>query len=252
MRAQLDSPTVHLPVRSTAISLAALAAVFVLCAVAQRGAPRGTGIRILTTVALVAVMIQGLLGGLRVRLNDWFGTDLAAVHGTFATLVLSLFVAIAVLTARRPREPLPAAAGRKLAWQTAALVVFALVQVGWGAVVRHMPGSLSARMHLLFAFVVVGFATLAIKQALADPATKRRLDWPARILMALITIQVLLGVEAWMGKFLSRPCGHRRGKPSCERPTPTSGPGSWPWPSRSRWLSGGTRRSALDRPATYS
>jgi len=203
MMAQIDSPTVHLPVRSTAISLAALAAVCVLCAAASPRAATGTGIRILTAVALVAVMIQGLLGGLRVRLNDWLGTDLAAIHGTFATFVLSLLVAVAVLTARGPREPLPAAARGKLAWQTAALALFALIQVGWGAVIRHMPGTLSARMHLLFAFVVVGFATLAIKQALADPVTRRRFNWPARILMALITTQVLIGIEAWMGKFLA-------------------------------------------------
>src|SRR3954467_3522330 len=63
MMAQIDSPTVHLPVRSTAITLAALGAAFFLCAMALRGAPRGTGIRILTALALVAVMVQGLLGG---------------------------------------------------------------------------------------------------------------------------------------------------------------------------------------------
>jgi hypothetical protein len=55
----------------------------------------------------------------------------------------------------------------------------------------------------LFAFVVVGFATLAIKQALSDPSARDRLRLPARVLMALITVQVILGVEAWVGKFLT-------------------------------------------------
>ena len=203
MMAQIDAPVVHLPVRSTIATLVPLAAVVVLCGAALRNGPAGTGVRILTVGALVAVMIQGLLGGLRVRLNDLLGTDLATVHGTFATLVLSLLITIPVLTARRPREPLPADARRKLGWQTAALVVFSLVQVGWGALIRHMPDKLSTRMHLLFAFVVVGFATLAIKQALADPVTRRRFNWPARILMALITLQIVFGVEAWMGKFMT-------------------------------------------------
>ena len=148
-------------------------------------------------------LVQGLLGGLRVRLNDLLGPDLALVHGTFATLVLSLLIAIPVLTARPPSEPLPVATRRKLMWQTAALALFAFIQVVWGALVRHMPSPLSARMHLLFAFVVVGFATLTIKQALADPVSKRRFSWPARILMALVTVQILFGVEAWMGKFLN-------------------------------------------------
>src|SRR6185369_14829561 len=70
MMAQIDAPKVHLPVRSTIATLVPLAAVAGLCLAAFRNAPRGTGVRVLTTAALVAVMIQGLLGGLRVRLND--------------------------------------------------------------------------------------------------------------------------------------------------------------------------------------
>jgi heme A synthase len=180
-----------------------LAALAIVCAAALVRPTPATGVRVLIAAALVAVMIQGLLGGLRVRLNELVGTDLAAVHGVFATLVLSLLMAIPVLTARGPTEPLPIEARQKLAWQTASLVFFTLVQIVFGALVRHMPDRMSARLHLFFAFVVVGFATLAIKQALADPATKRRLNWPARFLMALITLQILFGVEAWMGKFMT-------------------------------------------------
>lgn len=203
MMAQLNAPVVHLPVRSTLATLGPLAVALILGLLAVGRRRPGSGIRVLTLLALVAVMLQGLLGGLRVRLNDLIGTDLATIHGTFATLVLSFLIAIPVLTARPPRETAAAGARRKLAWQTTALVVFALVQIGWGALVRHMPDKLAARMHLLFAFVVVGFATLVIKQALADPVTKRRLKWPARILMALITLQIVFGVEAWMGKFMT-------------------------------------------------
>jgi heme A synthase len=203
MMAQIDAPVVQLPLRSTISTLVPLTAVIGLSITASRTAPAGTGVRVLTVVALIAVMIQGLLGGLRVRLNDLLGTDLATIHGTFATLVLALLVSVAVLTGVRPREPLPDAPRRKLGWQTAALVAFTLLQIVFGALIRHMPDKLSTRLHLLFAFVVVGFATLTIKQAVADPATKRRFNWPARILMALITLQLLFGVEAWMGKFMT-------------------------------------------------
>jgi heme A synthase len=203
MMAQVNSPTVRLPVPSTVATLMPLAAVLVVCALAARRAVPGTGVRVLTVVALVAVMLQGLLGGLRVRLNELVGTDLAMIHGTFATLVLALLVAIPVLTARWTGEPIPDAARRKLAWQTICLVAFTLIQIGWGAVVRHMPDRLSSRMHLLFAFVVVGFATLVIKQAMSDPVSKRRFRWPAGIMMALITLQVLFGIEAWVGKFMT-------------------------------------------------
>jgi heme a synthase len=203
LMAQIDAPVVQLPVPSTIATLVPLVAAIGVCIAATRRPSRGTDVRIVAFAALVAVMFQGLLGGLRVRLNDLIGTDLATIHGTFATLVLSLLITIPILTGRGPREPLPTAARRKLGWQTAALAVFALIQIVWGALVRHTPSPLSARMHLLFAFVVVGFATLTIKQTLGDPATRRRFQWPARILMALITLQIVFGVEAWMGKFLN-------------------------------------------------
>jgi heme a synthase len=202
MMAQIDAAQVRLPIPSIIATMVPLVAVLGVCVFAAQRPTHGTGVRVLAVVALVAVMIQGLLGGLRVRLNELIGTNLAAVHGVFATLVLSVLVAIAVLTARGPRDSLPAEAQRKLGWQSGALVICALIQIAFGAMVRHTPDKLSSRLHLLFAFVVVGFATLVIKQALADSATKQRFRWPARILMALITLQIVFGVEAWMGKFM--------------------------------------------------
>ena len=202
MRSQIDVVAVHLPIQSTIATLIPLVSTLAICVLAMIVPTTGSGIRVLTVFALLAVMVQGLLGGLRVRLNELIGTDLAAVHGVFATLVLSLLVAIPVLSSRGPTESLPSTAQRKLGWQTAALVLFALIQIAFGAMVRHSPDKLSSRLHLLFAFVVVVFATLVIKQALADPATKVRFRWPACILMALITMQIVLGVEAWMGRFM--------------------------------------------------
>ena len=51
----------------------------------------------LGVVALVAVIVQGLLGGLRVRYNS---TLLAAVHGVSAQMFFGLMVALCVLTGR--------------------------------------------------------------------------------------------------------------------------------------------------------
>jgi len=139
-----------------------------------------------------------------VRYDQIAGRQLSAVHGVVGQIVFALLMAVAVLTARRRIEPAVAPeVARKLRWQSTALVAFTLVQIVWGSWIRHFPGPLSNRLHLLFAFVVVGFATLAIKQALSDPAARDRLKLPARFLMALISVQVLLGIEAWVGKFLS-------------------------------------------------
>jgi heme A synthase len=188
---------------ATLATLVPLLVILAVCIVALRRATPGTGVRLLVMAALVAVMIQGLLGGLRVRLNELVGADLALIHGVFATVVLSMLVAIAVLTARGPTEALPFEIRRKLGVLAWSLVAFTLVQIVFGAMVRHTPNALGARLHLLIAFLVVGLVILVIKQANADPASRRRLKWPARILMALIAIQVVFGVEAWMGKFMT-------------------------------------------------
>ncbi len=203
MIAQKDEPVVQIPIPSSAATLGFLSLTLLACLAASWKATAGTGVRILTAVTLVAVMLQGLLGGLRVRLDQLVGVELSLTHGTFATLVFALLLMIPVLMARPPVEVIPEASRRKLGALTLALVAFTLLQIGWGAWVRHAPDRMSSRLHLLFAFVVVGFATLVIKQAFADPATKRRLRWPAHILSGLITIQLLFGVEAWMGKFMT-------------------------------------------------
>ena len=149
-------------------------------------------------------MIQGLLGGVRVRYNDLFGREMSAVHGSFAQIVFALLIAVAVLTAPvKPGPAIPADVAGKLRWQTLCLMLFTYAQIVWGAWIRHFPGPLSSRLHLLFAFVVVAFATLTIKQALSDPVARQRFKWPARFLMGLITLQILLGIEAWIGKFMT-------------------------------------------------
>jgi heme A synthase len=190
------------------VNLAAMAFTVGLVAAAAYRAAAGGGtaglLRVLVVLGMLAAMTQGLVGGVRVRYDQIAGRELSAVHGVVGQVVFALLIAVAVLTARsKPGPAIPADVVRKLRWQTAALVGFTLLQIVWGAWIRHFPGPLSNRLHLLFAFVVVGFATLAIKQALSDPAARARLRVPAAFLMGLITVQVLLGIEAWVGKFLT-------------------------------------------------
>jgi heme A synthase len=184
--------------------IGSLVFVFVAAARAWRSHSTAGLLRALAVCGMVAAMFQGLFGGVRVRFNDLFGRELAMLHGSFGQIVFALLIAVAVLSAKE--KPGPIIAGdtdRKLRWQTMSLLVFTYLQILWGAWIRHFPGPLSSRLHLLFAFVVVAFATLVIKQALSDPAARERLKMPARFLMGLITLQVLLGIEAWLGKFLT-------------------------------------------------
>src|SRR5438067_9913424 len=66
--------------------------VIVLAVVLAWSEPR-PWVRRLGWLALLGVILQGVLGGMRVKLNEWVGTDLALVHGCFAQIVFSLLTA---------------------------------------------------------------------------------------------------------------------------------------------------------------
>jgi cytochrome c oxidase assembly protein subunit 15 len=152
----------------------------------------GGRLRLLGIGLLVAVMAQGILGGLRVYLNALFGSDLAAVHGVFSQIVLALAVTVVVLTRpRRISRPNP----DLLRWGViAATVVFG--QIVAGAVLRHSDSPLGPRLHLLGAFLVV-FATAAVSRRSRGTVFRGI----AVLAASLAGVQVLLGVEAWMIRF---------------------------------------------------
>src|SRR5262245_13121994 len=61
----------------------------------------GGWLRALALFSLVAVMVQGLLGGFRVLLHARFGANLAAIHGAFGQIAFGMLVAVAVLCSPR-------------------------------------------------------------------------------------------------------------------------------------------------------
>jgi hypothetical protein len=109
-----------------------------------------------------------------------------------------MLVGVAVLTGPRRAD---VAVGARLRDLTLLLAGLAFLQLVWGAALRHVPSPLVQRGHLLTAFAVVGVAAWLVRAALADPAARPRLATAAWLLVALLAVQVMLGVEAWMGKF---------------------------------------------------
>src|SRR6185295_3893278 len=96
--------------------------------------PRGGRLRALGIVAVVAVIAQGVVGGLRVVLL----TDgLAMVHGPLAQGFFALIVAIALITSERMARPAPALDGatRGLTLAAATLVY---LQIVFGALLTHV------------------------------------------------------------------------------------------------------------------
>lgn len=156
----------------------------------------------LGVLALVAVSAQGVLGGLRVRLDAWKGPELAAFHGFFAQVVFSLLVAVAVLCAPRTAIAGLADENRHRLYRRA-LLLFGLVvlQVLFGVLLRHFDWKSAQRLHFATAFAATAAAVWLLATASANPAAWRRLGGALGLLALLLAAQLLLGIEAWLGKY---------------------------------------------------
>jgi cytochrome c oxidase assembly protein subunit 15 len=163
---------------------------------------RRTWLKWLGVAALAGVIVQGLLGGFRVVLHALFGTNLAVVHGCFAQIVFSLLVSLAVITsAKFTGGSLPAEEAPRLRRWSLFLSVTVFLQLIWGALVRHTNGALIQRFHFTTAFMVVAIAVWLAHTILASPPARRLLGRALLVLGVLLTLQIILGIESWLGKF---------------------------------------------------
>lgn len=162
--------------------------------------------RWLVSAALVAICLQGLLGGLRVLHNS---PELAAVHGVCSQTVIALMAAAWVHQserwhASRAFEHADAARLRRLAWITAGVV---FVQIALGAWYRHalrtgLEGNLVLRLsiHAVGALAVLGHAFPLAKRlrAAAADAPEGPFAALAKALVVIVVAQTVLGLVAWM------------------------------------------------------
>jgi cytochrome c oxidase assembly protein subunit 15 len=159
-------------------------------------------------VALGLVIVQGVLGGMRVVLDE---RTLAMFHGCTGPLFFGLTVAIAIFTSRRwnssEDSPGPAAGGQVclLAVVTCILVY---LQIVVGAVLRHMPvGSdpltfaMAVRFHLLMAAVLSLHVVVLAWTIWRRARGVRPLAGLAATLTGVLTLQLALGGGTWMMRF---------------------------------------------------
>jgi cytochrome c oxidase assembly protein subunit 15 len=156
-------------------------------------------VRWLGLIALTMVVAQGLLGIFRVALNALFGSNLALIHGCFAQLVVATLVGVAVMTSRAWLEaPVVARQSVWLRRLSVGVILLLFVQIFLGGEIRHLQDRVAQRLHVLLAFGVwTGVLYLVWEQ--------RKQRGPARnwsiALLGFLGLQVLLGVEAWLGRF---------------------------------------------------
>ncbi len=163
----------------------------------------------LSVGVLVAVIGQGVLGGLRVVLSD---RTLAMLHGCTGPAFFALCVATATVSGRwwwnaAGRVPLAEPPLRKLSRgiliAVAGLVVLSYLQLVLGAQLRHVQPTMSPSgfTHIVKTHIVVALG-LWMLTAYVWAALRKCGDLtlfrPALVLIGLVAIQILLGIATWV------------------------------------------------------
>lgn len=149
-------------------------------------------VRVLGWVAVGAVSLQGLLGGLRVT---EVSTQLALLHGCTGQAVFCVMVALAYLTSKDAREvPEPGPDTRGVAVAAGAALAAVYPQVVLGAHLRHVGGPIHT--HVLGAVCVAGTVLWLLSLVLLRHGGRRALVRPALLLALLLLAQIALGLLA--------------------------------------------------------
>jgi len=149
-------------------------------------------VRVLGWVALFAVCLQGLLGGLRVTEDS---SRLALLHGCTGQALFCVMVALAYFTSKDAREaPEPGPDARNLAVAAGAALAAVYLQVVLGAELRHVGGPVQT--HILGALCVTGAVFWLLPIALVRHAGRKRIVRPVLLLALLLFVQIGLGLWA--------------------------------------------------------
>jgi cytochrome c oxidase assembly protein subunit 15 len=150
----------------------------------------------LGVLALATVIVQGVLGGTRVTQTS---TLLAAIHGCTGQAFFGLMVALCVLTGSDwLGDARPAADAQQLRRRSVVMVAILYAQIVLGAWLRHY-GTLAA----LAAHATMALAVWAHAAALSLRVERHKAELPAlvpaaRAMALAVTLQVALGVAAWL------------------------------------------------------
>jgi cytochrome c oxidase assembly protein subunit 15 len=165
-------------------------------------------VRWLGACALGLVVFQGVLGGMRVVLDE---RTLAMLHGCTGPLFFALSIALVCVTSKGWRtaglttDSVQFSAIRSLAVVTCILVY---LQIVLGAVLRHVPISTepatfatAVRFHLFLATILSLHVILLVTTVLRRARHTHPLAGLSSILALLLVVQLTLGAGTWIVKF---------------------------------------------------
>jgi cytochrome c oxidase assembly protein subunit 15 len=164
---------------------------------------------------LMAVILQGLLGGVRVLLDE---RVVAMVHGCSAQLFLAMVTATAVMSSRwwvfggtlsnpsgSAANPRKVPASRFLAVTASILLAMTYLQVVAGAQLRHVPTSARpelfmglVHLHLTFAALVLLTSLAAVISAARTPGLWGGVKLPVFFILFTVVFQLGLGTSTWL------------------------------------------------------
>jgi cytochrome c oxidase assembly protein subunit 15 len=149
------------------------------------------------TMVLAAVIAQGLLGAQRVLLDE---RVLAMVHSSFAALVFALMVSVAAFTSRSwfsgGYEPANVDV-RSLKPLVIATPVLVFAQYVLGGCVRHLGTALYEHIALAVLVILLVLTTFVV-------VYRTGISWLRRsavVLLAVASVQLFLGMGAWITRF---------------------------------------------------
>jgi cytochrome c oxidase assembly protein subunit 15 len=162
-------------------------------------------LRVMGVIAVLGVVLQGVLGGVRVLSNN---TTWAMVHGCTGPAFFAFTAALVVVTSRPRRHLDESLRDSRMRIMTIALPVLAYAQIILGAQVRHFSseGSPLVYQGLVWFHIVVGVTLTAyILWTAINIARAARRSWslmmPASILVMLVIAQLGLGAATWIYKY---------------------------------------------------
>ncbi len=169
-------------------------------------------IRVMSLAALVLVIVQGVLGGLRVTLD---ARTLAMLHGCTGPLFFAICVALATVTSQTWRSAKfeygihnSSHNDLRLAIAASIATLLTYLQLVLGAQLRHiavaaMPGQFKSfvTLHLLVAGLLVVQVGYIVWRTMRTHVNDAWLMRPASALMVIVFTQVALGGGAWVTNY---------------------------------------------------
>lgn len=149
-------------------------------------------------IALILVIVQGVLGGITVKMFlPWY---VSTAHAAVAQTFFSLLVLMALFTSRGWMEDTAAPAtdnGRPGLWTLSLLSLFALyLQLFFGGAFRH--SGMSIMPHILNAAFVMGALIWTSVRGMIEGRSIAQLKTPARLVHGLLMLQIALGIAAYI------------------------------------------------------